>query len=75
MQNKFKSVTFWLGIISVVFMAADIDVKTLTDWSLLYESLKGIVMNPYLLGLVIINVYAQFNSHDIKKLDIPFKRK
>lgn len=51
-----KSVLFWFFIIEAVFMWVDVDASTLTSWSILLDTLKSILMNPYKLGLIAVNL-------------------
>lgn len=74
-MNKIKNPVFWMGMLSVVLLAAGIDPQTLTSWSVVWEKLVAIASNPYTLAMVIVALYSNFNDNGTAKLDIPFKRK
>lgn len=46
MNNRFKNIYFYIGIIGVIFASAGVSFETLTSWRLLAESLVGILANP-----------------------------
>ena len=45
-KNRTKNVYFWLGLIGIVCNAANVDFNSLTSWSLLFQSVLGILNNP-----------------------------
>lgn len=53
MNNRYKNVYFWIGIIGVIFSAAGVNIEMLTSWPILFESILGILGNPFLLMSVI----------------------
>ena len=79
MLNKFKNPYFILGLISTIFLAANIDFNTLTSWQLLFDAIMSIVSNPVaivavigaILGLVNDNATPGFGDakKDNKRLD------
>lgn len=46
MNERFKNIYFWLGLIGVIFSASGVDFSTLTDWKLLLEAILSILNNP-----------------------------
>ena len=74
MKDKMKSPVFWIGIIATVFLAAGIDPESLTNWVVVVEGLKSIILSPVKLFAVITALYAVFNNNGIKGLDNPFKK-
>lgn len=74
-MNKLKNPMFWIGIVSAIFLAANIDPETLTQWNLVLEALLEILLNPVKLVAAFIAVYSMWNDNSTKKLDIPFKKK
>ncbi len=69
MKNKLTNPVFWLSMITLVLAAAGVDFETLTSWPLLVEALKGIVLNPVSLAMVIVTAYGIWNDQSTKKLD------
>ena len=66
---KFKSPYFWIGIVSIVFSAAGVDIATLTSWPLLGAALLTILNNPFTLLCVILAVMAVFNDNSTSGMD------
>lgn len=79
MLNKFKNPYFILGLISTIFLAANIDFNTLTSWQLLLNAILGILNNPVAIVAVIGAVLGLVNDNstpgfgdakdDTKRLD------
>lgn len=59
-KERFKNPFFILGLFGIIFSAAGVNVETLTNWSLLWESILGILGNPFLLASVIAAVLGVF---------------
>lgn len=59
-KDRFKNPFFILGLFGIIFSAAGVNVETLTNWSLLWESILGILGNPFLLASVIAAVLGVF---------------
>lgn len=74
-KSKLRNPVFWLGMLSVILLAANIDPQTLTTWAIVKESFWTIINNPYTLIMVLVACYSQFNDNGVAKLDIPFKKK
>ena len=66
---KFKNPYFYLGIVAVIFSAANIEVATLTSWPLLAAALLSIVNSPFTLLCVILALLAMFNDNSTSGLD------
>lgn len=68
-KERFKNVWFWTGLIGVILAAAGIDATTLTSWNALFNSIMGILRNPYMLGsvaLAAIGVFVNPNTPGLK---------
>ena len=63
MLNKFKNPYFILGLISTIFLAANIDFNTLTSWQLLLDAIMSIVSNPVAIVAVIGSVLGLVNDN------------
>ena len=55
-KKRLKNPYFYFGLISVILLAADVNVKTLTDWIVLKDSIIAIFMNPVKLASVIVAI-------------------
>ena len=67
-KDRFKNPFFILGLFGIIFSAAGVNVETLTNWSLLWESILGILGNPFLLASVIAAVIGVFVDPSTKGL-------
>lgn len=53
LMARSKNIFFWLGIVGVIFSAAGVDIQTITSWTILFDALKDIAINPIkLMGVV-----------------------
>lgn len=68
-NNKFRSPYFWLSIISLIFASANIDINTLTSWSLFADALLSIVENPVSILAVAGALIGIFNDNSTSGLD------
>ena len=69
MNNRFKNVYFWLGLIGVFFTAGGVDFNTLTSWNLLFASIFDIFKNPAsLMGVIMamVGVFVDPSTPGIK---------
>ena len=69
MKNKLKNPYFILGIVAVIFSAANIEIATLTSWPLLAAALLSIVNSPFTLLCVVLALLAMFNDNSTSGLD------
>ena len=69
MINKFKNPYFWVSIIALFFASAQIDVESLTTWTILGEKLLAFIKNPFLVGSFAIALLGIFNDNSTKGLD------
>lgn len=51
---RFKNPYFWIGLVAMFLCAIGVSADTITSWNALVQALKGFIMNPYLIGSVII---------------------
>lgn len=71
---KFKNPWFWLGLVSIIFGSAGVDVNTLTSWSALSQAVLGILQNPVAVMAVIGGILGVFNDNGTKGLDRPVEK-
>ena len=71
---KFKNPWFWLGLVSIIFGSAGVDMNTLTSWNALGQAVLGILQNPVAVMAVIGGILGVFNDNGSKGLDKPIKK-
>ena len=71
---KFKNPWFWLGLVSIIFGSAGVDVNTLTSWSALGQAVLGILQNPVAVMAVVGGILGVFNDNGTKGLDKPIDK-
>ena len=59
---RIKNIYFWLAIIGVIFTAMGVKVEMFTSWNILFEQLKELINNPFMLGSVILSVVGVIND-------------
>ena len=72
---KFKNPWFWLGLVSIIFGSAGVDMNTLTSWNALGQAILGILQNPVAVMAVIGGILGVFNDNGTKGLDKPIDKK
>lgn len=65
---RVKRIDFWLEIIAVILTASGISPETLTSWGALWDSIVGILSNPYVLCTAIIAVIGVLQDHTTEGL-------
>ena len=68
LKERFKNPYFILGLVGIIFSAAGIDFESLTNWSILWQNVLGILNNPYLLMSVVMAVLGVFVDPSSKGL-------
>ena len=71
---KFKNPWFWLGLVSIIFASAGVDMNTLTSWNALGQAVLGILQNPVAVMAVIGGILGVFNDNGTKGLDKPIEK-
>ena len=71
---KFKNPWFWLGLVSIIFGSAGVDVDTLTSWSALGQAVLDILQNPVAVMAVVGGILGVFNDNGTKGLDKPIEK-
>ena len=71
---KFKNPYFWLGLVSIIFASAGVDMNTLTSWNALGQAVLGILQNPVAVMAVIGGILGVFNDNGSKGLDKPIEK-
>lgn len=74
--SKFKNPYFWMGIVTVIFATANIDIEELTSWKLLWEAIIRIGNNPVVLFWIFGSILAMWNDNSTVGMDkIRLKKK
>ena len=71
---KFKNPWFWLGLVSIIFGSAGVDMNTLTSWNALGQAVLGILQNPVAVMAVIGGILGVFNDNGTRGLDKPIEK-
>lgn len=71
---KFKNPYFWLGLVSIIFASAGVDMNTLTSWNALGQAILGILQNPVAVMAVAGGILGVFNDNGTKGLDRPVEK-
>ena len=71
---KFKNPQFWLGLVSIIFASAGVDMNTLTSWNALGQAVLGILQNPVAVMAVVGGILGVFNDNGTKGLDKPIEK-
>ena len=66
---KFKNPWFWLGLVSIIFGSAGVDMNTLTSWNALGQAVLAILQNPVAVMAVIGGILGVFNDNSVSGLD------
>lgn len=71
-EVRFRNPVFWGQILLAVLMPilaySGMALQDLTTWGAVFEALKGAILNPYVLGLVVISVFNAVNDPTTKGL-------
>ena len=57
---RIKNPWFWVALVGVILTAMGISPETFTSWGAVWDAIKALFMNPYLLGCVILSVLGVF---------------
>lgn len=57
---RLKNPWFWIGVIATILATLGVNPEMFTSWSLVWEAIKGVFLNPYQLGCVIIAILGIF---------------
>lgn len=60
--KRIKNPWFWIGIVSTILTAAQINPSDLKTWNILGQKIIDLVNNPYMLGLVILALIGNWNN-------------
>ena len=71
---KFKNPWFWLGLVSIIFGSAGVDMNTLTSWNALGQAVLGILQNPVAVMAVVGGILGVFNDNGTRGLDKPIEK-
>ena len=71
---KFKNPYFWLGLVSIIFASAGVDMNTLTSWNALGQAILGILQNPVAVMAVVGGILGVFNDNGTRGLDKPIEK-
>lgn len=63
---RLKNPLFWFAILAAVsapmFTAAGVEWEDMTSWAILWETIVSAVMNPFVVGCMVVAVYGVVND-------------
>lgn len=57
---RLKNPWFWVGLAGIILTAMGISPEMLTSWDILWENIKALLTNPFMLGSVALSVLGVF---------------
>ena len=57
---RLKNPWFWVGLIGIILTAMGISPEMLTSWDILWENIKALCSNPFMLGSVALSILGVF---------------
>lgn len=57
---RFRNVWFWVGLIGTILTAMGVSPEMFTSWVLVWDAIKNLVSNPFLLCSVLIAILGVF---------------
>ena len=70
MKNKLTNIHFWFAVVALFFASAQIDVESLTSWTILADKLIAFIQNPFLIGTFLVAFSGIFEDNSIKGFDL-----
>lgn len=72
LKTRFKNPVFWIQIVGAFLLSAlaynNMQPQDLTTWSGLFSLVKGVFLNPFLLGTCLWNMWSAINDPTTKGL-------
>lgn len=68
MNNRYKNPWFWIGLLGVILTAMGVNPEMFTSWAVVWQALKELVSNPFMLGSVAMAVLGVFVEPTTKGL-------
>ena len=53
---RIKNFYFWVGLVGVILSAMGVSPEMLTSWGAVWEAIKELVSNPFMIGSVVLAV-------------------
>lgn len=68
MNNRYKNPWFWTGLLGVILTVMGVNPEMFTSWAVVWQTLKELVSNPFMLGSVAMAVLGVFVEPTTKGL-------
>ncbi len=68
MNNRYKNPWFWIGLLGVILTAMGVNPEMFTSWAVVWQTLKELVSNPFMLVSVAMAVLGVFVEPTTKGL-------
>lgn len=76
-QVRFNNPVWWgqvcIAIISPILAYYGLSFKDLTSWGAVFDVFLAAIKNPYILGLIVVNVFNTINDPTTKGLSDSFR--
>lgn len=59
---RMKNIWFWISVGGVILTAMGISADMLTSWDAVFQAIKNLLGNPYMLGSVIMSLIGVVND-------------
>ena len=60
--KRLKNPYFWIGVIATIGASANIELKDLISWNVVWEKIIYIITTPSVLAMVILALLGQWNN-------------
>ena len=57
---RLKNPWFWVGLVGIILTAMGVSPEMFTSWDILWEHIKALMSNPFMLGSVALSVLGVF---------------
>ena len=57
---RLKNPWFWVGLIGIILTAMGVSPEMLTSWDILWDNIKALFSNPFMLGSVALSILGVF---------------
>lgn len=69
MNNRYKNPWFWFGLLGVILTAMGVNPEMFTSWAVVWQTLKELVSNPFMLvsvAMAVLGVFVEPTSKGLK---------
>jgi phi LC3 family holin len=59
---RLKNPYFWIGLAAVILTAVGAEPEMFTSWTILFEKVRALAENPFLIGCTVVAVIGYLND-------------